>query len=193
MSSATDISVNGVILAGGRGTRVGGQDKGLLDYRGRVLIEHVIDRFAPQVDALCINANRNLESYRELGFPVITDALPDYPGPLAGMLAGLDHAVSEYVAFVPCDAPDLPTDLVARLLEALQSSGHRVAVAYDGNRMQCLHVLLHRSCRDALQAYLDAGDRKVELWLQQVQAIAVDFQEQAASFYNLNTPDHLES
>ncbi len=167
---------------------MGGQDKGLLKYQGRLLIEHVIERFAPQVDALCINANRNLERYRQLGYPVISDPLPDYPGPLAGLLAGLREAVGEYVAFVPCDAPDLPSDLVARLLAALRESSARAAIAHDGQRAQPLHALVKCDCRDDLAGYLAAGERKAARWMRQIGVLEVDFHDAAAHFHNLNDP-----
>ena len=184
-------TIGGVILSGGRGTRMGGQDKGLLKHEGSMLIEHVIDRFAPQVAAMCLNANRNLERYQGLGYPVIADPLPDYAGPLAGILAGLEHAVTEYVAFVPCDAPDLPADLVARLFDALKETGGMAAIAHDGERAHPLHCVLRRDCRESLRAFLEAGDRKAELWLQQIGAIEVDFGDQAEAFHNVNDPDAL--
>ena len=183
--------IGGVILSGGRGTRNGGKDTGLLNYEGRMLIEHVIDRFAPQVDAMCINANRNLERYQGLGYPVISDPLPDDAGPLAGMLAGLEHAITEYVAFAPCNAPDLPTDQVARLFTALKEATGVAAIAHDGERVHPLHAVLKRDCRESLRAFLDSGERQPELWMQQIGAIEVDFRDQPDAFRSINDPHTL--
>ena len=191
MSMETAIAVTGVVLAGGRSTRMGGQDKGLVEFRGKTLIEHVIEAFAPQVDELLINANRNTDRYELYGYTVITDTLPDYPGPLAGMMSGLTYAAHEYVVFVPCDVPLLPTDLVMQLLQGVQASGKRVAVAHDGKRLQPLHALVHRDCRESLETYLASGARKVEDWMQQQSAVQIDFSGRADGFFNLNTPAEL--
>src|SRR5665213_1132642 len=113
----TDIT--GLVLAGGRGSRMGGVDKGLQEYHGMALAQHALNRLAPQVGRAMINANRNLDVYRSMGVPVWADESADYPGPLAGMLAGLAHCETPYLATVPCDTPDFPTDLVRKLSEGL--------------------------------------------------------------------------
>ena len=112
--SATN-TVTGVVLAGGQGRRMGGVDKGLKILRGKPMVEWVIERIAPQVHEVLINANQNLERYAAFGHRVIPDEIAGYAGPLAGLHRGLTEAANELVATVPCDSPFLPRDLVARL------------------------------------------------------------------------------
>ena len=152
-------SVSGLILAGGQGSRMGGRDKGLVNYLGQPLVDHVIDRIAPQVDELLISANRNLDDYARRGYRVITDSLPGFQGPLAGVLAGLQASAHEWMLVVPCDMPHLPEDLVQRLLAA--SEGVAMAVADDGMRLHPAVMLIHARLENALAAYLAAGRRSV--------------------------------
>jgi len=183
--------VSGVILAGGRGRRMGGQDKGLLEHNGVTLVESIIAALAPQVDDLLINANRNIGRYAQLGYPVQPDSLPGYAGPLAGMLTGLEHARHDCVVFVPCDTPALPVRYVARLLRAVPSGGCTAAFAHDGRRAHPVYALLQRGCRAGLNRYLSAGGRKAEDWLQWIAARAVDFPELRSDIVNINAPDDL--
>jgi molybdopterin-guanine dinucleotide biosynthesis protein A len=185
--------VTGVILAGGRGTRMDGQDKGLLDYRGQRLVEYIVARFAPQVDELIINANRNEEIYSTLGHPVIADSITGFAGPLAGMLAGLEHAAHEQVVFIPCDSPVVPDDLVARLLNTAKHAGSQVAIAHDGHRLQPLHALISRSRLSSLEDYLASGERRTDAWMQSEAATTVMFKDFPNGFINLNTPADLQS
>jgi molybdenum cofactor guanylyltransferase/molybdopterin-guanine dinucleotide biosynthesis protein MobB len=185
----------GLILAGGRGARLGGADKGLVLYQGRPLIEHVIERLRPQVDALLISANRNADRYSGYGVPVVRDAAPtghaEFAGPLAGMLAALRNTTAEVVLVVPCDAPRLPTDLARRLDAARRSTGAPACYAHDGRRGQFVFALLSTTLRDALQTALASGERKVEHWFAQIGAAAVDFSDQPGAFANLNTATDL--
>jgi len=169
-----------------------GQDKGLIDYKGRPLIEYVIAVLSPQVDELLINANRNIDIYEQYGYPVIPDELPEYPGPLAGMLACLGKATHDHVVFAPCDTPKLPGDLVERLLLAMQASGKRACFAHDGQREQPVTALLHNSVQTPLTQYLASGKNKVMDWMQQIDARAVDFSESREAFANINAPADLE-
>jgi molybdopterin-guanine dinucleotide biosynthesis protein A len=180
-------TVTGLILAGGRGSRLDGRDKGWVAYRGRPLIEHALARLRPQVDAVVISANRNLDAYRALGVPVIADdpEFGAFAGPLAGILAALRGAPSEWLAVVPCDAPMLAPDLVARL-RAVQ----RPAVAFAAARVQPLFCLLPLACADALADYLAHGGRKAETWLEEIGAARVAFDD-AEAFANINTPQDL--
>ena len=187
MKIQTSIPVTGVILAGGRGLRMDGRDKGLVQYRGQRMIEHVIDVFTPQVDELLINANRNSDVYGQYGYTVIADELQEYPGPLAGMLAGLAHATHDHVAFVPCDTPALPAGLVRQLLRGLQHSRSRACYACDGEHAHPVIALLHTSMRASLARYLATGQRKVRDWLQQVEATPVEFFDAGATFANINS------
>jgi len=184
--------VSGVILAGGRGLRMGGRDKGLIRYNGAYLVESVIARLAPQVDELIIIANRNIVAYGRFGYPVYPDAVAGYLGPLAGMLTGLEQARQECVVFAPCDTTALPDRYVTRLLGAVSCSDCTAAYAHDGSRAHPVHALLRRKCRDGLSRYLSGGGRKVEDWLQQNAAQTVVFPELRDGIANINTPDDLD-
>ena len=181
--------VSGVILAGGRATRMGGDDKGLITVNGRPMIEWVIDVLRPQVGEVLINANRNLDRYRAFGYPVIDDGDREFRGPLAGIAAGLRAAAGKYVAFAPCDSPLLCSNLVSRLHAALSTAGSRIAVAHDGQRLQPVFALLERSLRDDLLRYLDSGERKIDRWYEGHGYALADFSDVAGSFANINAPD----
>ncbi|MEJ2592604.1 MAG: molybdenum cofactor guanylyltransferase MobA [Candidatus Thiodiazotropha sp.] len=185
----TSVDVTAVILAGGRGSRMGGVDKGLVDLNGRPLIEHVIAAIAGQVGALVINANRNLERYRAFGYPVITDSMSDYQGPLAGLLAAMTAVDTDDIVSMPCDGPLLCDDYVARLLRAREQAHAEIAVAHDGRRMQPVHALIPVRLRDSLQRYLDAGDRKIDLWYARHRVALADFSDIPSTFVNVNTPE----
>lgn len=179
--------ITGLVLAGGRATRMGGLDKGLVAFGGRPLIERAIERLRPQVAAVMISANRNLDRYRALGLPVLLDAeegLEPFPGPLAGMLAGLRALKTRWLAVVPCDAPFLPTDLVAHLADSL--AGSRAAVAYLGDRIEPVFCLLNRDLADDLALALAHGERRAEAWLRGVGAAPAEFLL-AEGFTNFNT------
>lgn len=183
--------ITGVILAGGRGRRMGGQDKGLIELRGRTLIESILSALAPQVDELLISANRHLARYAQFGYPVHADVLPDFAGPLAGMLTGLEQAQHATVVFVPCDTPALPAQLVTRLLQGVMAGDCLAAYAHDGMRAHPVYALLQRDCRADLRSYLATGGRKVEDWLLRVAAQPVDFPELQHDMANINVPDDL--
>ncbi|MBV1839416.1 molybdenum cofactor guanylyltransferase MobA [Photobacterium ganghwense] len=180
-----------VILAGGQASRMGGNDKGLIPLANRTLIEHVIDRLKPQTSAISINANRNKERYSHFGF-VFGDNIQDYPGPLGGMHAALhQYPDSEWIGFVPCDCPQLPVDLVARMSRACNADTD-IAVAHDGEHIQPVVTLLNRRILPKLEQFLAAGDRKIILLYRQCNMVTVDFSDQPDAFINLNTPEELE-
>lgn len=181
--------ITGIVLAGGRGRRLGGADKGLLPLRGRPMVAHVVERLLPQVGQLLIVANRNREHYAALGFPVIADSLPDYPGPLAGFAAGMQAATTPYVVTVPCDAPYLHPALVRRLAAALLKPQVEISVAHDGNRLQPVFALLPRALLPNLLAYLARGGRSVERWCRQQRLAIVRFADDPEAFLNINHPD----
>jgi molybdenum cofactor guanylyltransferase len=187
--------ITGLVLAGGRGSRMGGLDKGLQLHRGQPLARHALQRLAPQVGAMLVNANRNLEVYAALGAPLCPDALPDHPGPLAGLAAGLAHCSTPYLVSVPCDSPNFPADLVARLADALARDDAEIAVAAaveDGQlRTHPVFCLLHRSLLPSLLAFLQGGQRKVGRWAATRHAVIVPFDD-AAAFFNANTPQELQ-
>ena len=182
--------ISGLVLAGGRGSRMGGIDKGLQPHLGVPLAQHALERLRPQVGPLMLNANRNLPAYRAMGVPVWADEVPDYPGPLAGMLAGLTHCRTPYLATVPCDSPNFPADLVARLAQGLAESGAALATAYTREagerRAQPVFCLMKASLRDGLRAFIEGGERKTGLFAAQHHGVQVIFDDPAA-FANANT------
>lgn len=189
MSDTGRPPITGLVLAGGRGARMGGIDKGWVVHAGEPLVTAVLRRFAPQVDAVLISANRNVEAYRALA-PVVTDAatgvaLEMFAGPLAGVLAGLRTATTDWVAFAPCDAPALPLDLVARLAAAVGDAAAAYPVA-DGRR-QPVFALVRRATAPSLGEYLAGGGRAMHGWLDALGAIEVPFDD-AAAFRNVNEP-----
>jgi molybdopterin-guanine dinucleotide biosynthesis protein A len=187
--------LTGLVLAGGRGSRMGGVDKGLQPHRGMPLAQHALQRLRPQVGALMVNANRNHDAYAAFGAPVWPDARTDYPGPLAGMLAGLAHCTTPYLVTVPCDTPDFPPDLVARLAAALTAEGAEIAVAAtrEGGmlRTQPVFCLLSPGLAPSLAAFLDAGERKIERWTGRHRVATAVFDDPAA-FFNANTAAELQ-
>ena len=187
--------VTGLVLAGGRGSRMGGVDKGLQNHLGMPLALHALLRLGPQVGALMINANRNLGAYEAMGVPVWPDAQLDFPGPLAGFLAGLEHCETPYLLTVPCDTPNFPTDLVSRLADALAQQDAEIAMAAtqeDGRlQVQPVFCLMQASLLESLVAYTHAGQRKIDGWTAQHRCAVVTF-DAAQDFFNANTPDELQ-
>lgn len=181
-------SITGLILAGGQGSRMGGADKGLVEFRGRPLVEHAITRLAPQVDRLVISANRNTERYTALGAPVVADLTPDFPGPLAGLLAGLHACRTPRLVCVPCDVPRFPVDLAARLTAALDRAP--AAYAVTPQREHPIFLACRIDVRKELEAALKAGDRRVGAWLAHIGAVPVSFDDEAA-FANFNRREDL--
>ncbi|MFM1681746.1 molybdenum cofactor guanylyltransferase MobA [Aeromonas salmonicida] len=188
--SKTDVfPASAVILAGGRATRMGGEDKGWVALAGRPLIDHVLERLRPQVDEVLINANRSQDRYRALA-PVISDDNNDYLGPLAGMQAGLAAAHHDWVLFVPCDGPALPHDLMSRFRTALTPDTELV-VAHDGDWLQPVVALLHKSLLPSLTHALAEGERKIDNWFARHKMAVVSFADQPDAFINLNSPAEL--
>ena len=194
MAAIPETEITGLILCGGRGTRMGGVDKGLQNHNGMPLAMHALLRLQMQVGHLMINANRNLSAYESMGVPVWTDPLADYPGPLAGWLAGLEQCATPYLAVVPCDSPNFPPDLVARLSEALvaQDAEIAMAVTMEDGRLQAQPVfsLLRADLLESLVAYLKSGERKIDRWTAQHRCAQVKFDD-ADAFFNANTLEEL--
>lgn len=184
-------SATGVILAGGRGLRVGGMDKGLIEWRGRPLIEYGLDCLRAQTSTLLISANRNLERYRAYGVPVLSDDAPGYPGPLAGMLAAARAADTPWIVCAPCDMPQLPADAVRRLLAAAREQ--QVCAAYAVCRGDALYPLcvFERALIASLHEAATSNDRSVRGFLQRNNAARADFSD--CGLRNLNTPQALEA
>jgi molybdenum cofactor guanylyltransferase len=184
-------AVTGLVLAGGQGSRMGGVDKGLAPFRGRPMVAHVLERLAPQVDEILVNANRNPEAYAAFGHRVIADEIPGFAGPLAGFERGLAHARGELVATVPCDSPFLPPDLVPRLRAALESAGADLAVAKTGAQAHPVFCLMRRDVHASLERFLASGQRKIDRWYAALAVVEVAFDDEAQAFANINTRDEL--
>ncbi|MEW6763370.1 MAG: gephyrin-like molybdotransferase Glp [Pseudomonadota bacterium] len=188
--------ITGLILAGGRGSRMGNVDKGLQPFRGTTMAQHVLERLAPQVGSVIINANRNLESWRVFNVPVWPDETPDFAGPLAGLEAGLRHCATPWLLAAPCDSPFLPADLAERLAAAVDAEDADLAFAVTrepGMRQQAHPVfcLVKASRLPQLSQYLLEGGRRVDGWYKDLKAVEVLF-EDADAFRNINTLDELK-
>lgn len=191
MSASQGGRVTGLILAGGQGRRMGGVDKGLKLLRARPMVQWVIERLAPQVDELLINANQNAAAYAAFGYPVVADAITGYAGPLAGLHRGLTVAQHELVATAPCDSPFLPDDLVERLRKALDAREAELAVARTGDQPHPVFCLCRRSVLPGLTAFLESGGRKIDAWYAALRVAEVPFDDETAAFSNINTEREL--
>lgn len=180
-----------MVLAGGQGSRMGGVDKGLQPFRGRPMVAHAIERLAPQVDELLINANRNPEAYARFGHRVIADEIEGFAGPLAGFERGLAHASGVLVMTVPCDSPFLPLDLVERLRAALERDGAQLAVARTGDQAHPVFSLMRRTVHESLREFLSSGQRKIDRWYGALRVVEVAFDDEAEAFLNINTREEL--
>ena len=190
-------AITAVILAGGRGSRRGGVDKGLQNFNGVPLALHTLLRLSPQVGDVMINANRNLAAYESFGVPVWPDAtsMGDYAGPLAGFMTGLERCETPYLLTVPCDTPLFPHDLVARLADALEEQSADFAVASapeeDGqSRPQPVFCLMGTHMLESLHRYTLGGGRKIDAWTAQHKVVHVPFNlahDDAHAFFNANT------
>ena len=183
------MKVSGIVLAGGKGSRMGGVDKGLQPLRGKPMAAWAIARLKPQVDEIVINANQNVEIYSAFGYRVVPDEIGGFAGPLAGLHAGLSAATYPLAATVPCDSPFLPGDLVSRLKENLKD--HDLAVAKTGDQAHPVFVLLRTSLRKNLEAFLQGGGRKIDAWYASLKVVEVPFDDEADAFRNINTLEEL--
>jgi len=182
-------AITGIVLAGGRSRRMGGVDKGLLEFRGEPMVQHVIRALLPEVGGLMINANRNVENYKALGFPVVSDRLEGYLGPLAGFASGMSAASTPFIVTAPCDCPLVGTGLVQRLYEAALREQAQIAVAHDGERMHPVFALIQRDLLTDLLAYLESGQRKIDRWYARHRVAVVRFDDVPSWFQNVNSPE----
>jgi molybdenum cofactor guanylyltransferase len=182
-------SVSGIVLAGGQGRRMGGVDKGLQLLRGRPMVEWVLERLAPQVAEVIVNANQNVERYQQLGHRVVRDEVGGFAGPLAGLHAGLKAAKHPFVCTVPCDSPFLPLDLIRRLSASLKDRD--LAVARTGDQPHPVFALMKREVRESLEAFLAQGGRKIDAWYAALAVVEVPFDDEADAFRNINTIEEL--
>jgi molybdopterin-guanine dinucleotide biosynthesis protein A len=187
--------ITGLILAGGRASRMGGVDKGLQNHRGLPLALHALLRLQPQVGELIINANRNLGAYESFGVPVWPDVLTDFAGPLAGFMAGMEHATTPWLVSVPCDSPGFPDDLVERLAQAASDADAQIAMPVtleEGvRRTQPVFCLMQTQLLESLVAYTQGGGRKIDRWTAQHRVVEVPFDD-ARAFFNANTLAELQ-
>ena len=186
------LKTTGLILAGGLGRRMGNVDKGLVSFDGRPMIASVLDRLAPQVDELLINANRNLDDYRGFGHRIVRDAIEGFAGPLAGLEAGLAEAAHEFIVTCPCDSPFLPLDLVVRLGQSLEEKSVDLAVAKTGAQVHPVFCLVRRSVHRHLRNFLNSGGRKIDAWYATLKTTEVMFDDQPEAFANINTTNELK-
>lgn len=191
--------ISGLILAGGRGMRMGQVNKGLQNFQGEPMVSHVLRRLSPQVSQVSINVNQDAEQYTVYHCPLIPDAIPDYAGPLAGLHAGLLSCTTEYLVTAPCDSPFLPLDLVKRLAYALLQTQAQLAVAVtpedSGGKLiwqqQPVFCLIRSDLAQNLETFLLNGGRKVSNWYAHLKVTEVRFDD-VLSFRNINTRAELE-
>ena len=183
--------VTAIVLAGGMGRRMGGVDKGLVELDGRPMVAHVVERLAPQVGGVIINANQNVERYLEFAHAVVSDAIGGFAGPLAGLHAGMSAAQTPYVVTSPCDSPFLPLDLVARLAAGLEDAHAQLAVAHTFAQPHPVFALVDCNVLPHLASFLEGGGRKIDAWYATLRMAAVQFDDCENAFRNINTPDEL--
>ena len=193
--------ITGVVLAGGRGERMGGVDKGLALFHGVPLALHTLRRLQLQVGPSMLNANRNLERYQSFGVPVVADSVPDYAGPLAGFIAALQHCRTPYLMTVPCDSPLFPSDLVSRMAQALADNDADIAMASAPEpdpsgtlvpRAQPVFCLMALRVLPSLTQFVASGRRKIDAWTAQHKTVLVAFDD-AGAFANANTLAQLQA
>ena len=181
----------GIILAGGRGSRMGGVDKGLVHLKQQPLIQYVIQRLSPQVNTLLINANREINQYQTFGLPIVQDDIADFAGPLAGLHLGLLAAQQDsqfdFVLSVPCDSPSLPRDLAQRLMQGLIQNNVDIAIASSDGNTHPVFCLCKKNLLASLALFLAQGGRKVSDWQKSQSYAEVDFTDCTAAFMNINT------
>lgn len=178
--------VTGVVLAGGLARRMNNQDKGLVVYNNRPMISYALDAISKVASPVLINANRNIEKYKQFGFDVISDQTDTFDGPLAGIYSAMLHSKTDKLIIMPCDSPLIKADHLTQILTALHDDLD-IAVAFDGTRMHPVFLALRKSLQASLNEYLQAGNRKIDLWLQQHRLETVDFSQSAEVFLNINT------
>lgn len=181
------------ILAGGRATRMGGRDKGLIDLAGRAMVEYVLDALRGQAARVLINANRSVDDYGRYGVPVVGDRHEGFLGPLAGMASLMAAADTEWLLTAPCDSPQVPADLGPRLWQAAVRDDAEIGVAHSGERLEPVFALLRCALLEDLEAYLEAGERKIDRWYARRRMTAVDFSDRAEMFVNVNTPSQRDT
>jgi len=188
-------NVTGIILAGGRGRRMQNKDKGWIHYQNKPFIEHVLEKLKPQVTDIVISANRNLDNYKKLGYPIIPDRNKNHEGPLAGILATLSVIRTDFALIVPVDAPSLPSNLLKTLLSSLkpENGPMKLILAHDGQRLQPLFGVYDKRLAPDIEHYLASGNRKLTEWCLAQRPVVVDMSLYADQLCNINTPGNLSA
>jgi molybdenum cofactor guanylyltransferase len=181
--------ITAVVLAGGQGRRMGGQDKGLIDFDGRLMIEILIAHLRLQQVEVLINANRNQATYQSYGCPVISDDLKDFQGPLAGFASAMAAVNTDFILTLPCDSPLIADSFVDRFIDSYNRKATNISVAHDGERLQPVYALINTSLIDDLKKFLQSGERKIDRWYAMYDYAFVDFSDETSMFENINTPE----
>ena len=181
-----------VILAGGRGTRMSGLDKGLIEWQGKPLIEHILSQLDNGRSDIMINANRNIPDYQNYGHSIVSDTLNDYQGPLAGILSAMLQCKHDYLLCLPCDSPRPPHNLAQRLMQCIEAEHTSAAICHDGTRLQPLFAMINCNEQQRLIDFLSTGKRKVHEFFLQLEPAICDFSDQADRFHNFNTAEDMK-
>ena len=187
----TPPKITALILAGGRGSRMGSVDKGLQLFKGMPMVAHVLERISPQVDEVIINANRSIDQYAAFGHRVVPDTIDGFAGPLAGLHVGLMQATTPLLVTAPCDSPFLPLDLVTRLHTAMEVGNVDLAVAKTYDQVHPVFCLVKRDLEPHLREFLASGQRKIDKWYATLRVVEVQFDDQESAFANINTEAEL--
>ncbi|MCW9053702.1 MAG: molybdenum cofactor guanylyltransferase MobA [Motiliproteus sp.] len=187
------LPISVLILAGGRGSRMGGRDKGLVELNNQPFVEHALKIVRPFSDDIIISCNRNQAQYRNFSDTLVTDKNDDFPGPLAGIQAGLQHAKHAAMLVLPCDTPMIPTDLPQQLYQSFRNNPDAISLVNDGERLQPLHAIIPTQYRQSLNQFLEGDRRGVIRWYKQHPVKEVVYQGQAEFFTNINRLEELEA
>ena len=185
--------VSGVVLAGGLARRMDKQDKGLIEYQNKPMVSYAVEAMSQVTEAVIINANRNLKAYGQFDCEVVSDQTNSFDGPLAGVLAAMNHVKTDILLVMPCDSPLIKPQHLQKLLTALIDEEVDIAVAFDGDRLHPVLLALKTSLQDSLADYLLQGQRKIDTWLNQHTLYKVDFSQEADIFLNINTLSELQA
>ncbi len=185
--------VSGVVLAGGLARRMDKQDKGLIEYHNKPMVSYAVEAMSQVTETVIINANRNLKAYGQFSCEVISDQTNNFDGPLAGVLAAMNHTKTDILLVMPCDSPLIKSQHLQKLLTALIEKEVDIAVAFDGERLHPVLLALKTSLQHSLADYLQQGQRKIDKWLNQHALYQVDFSQEADIFLNINTLSELQA
>lgn len=187
------INITVGILAGGKATRMNNQDKGLVMFNGKYMIENIINAIEPYVKHITINANRNISKYKKLGYPVVQDFYEGYAGPLSGIYSILNVTNSKYLMILPCDSPLIEWKLIQEMYNEIKSSGVEIVVAHNTNRAQPVFMIIDTAVKDSIKEYIESGSRKIDFWYLEKNYKYIYFNENCDYFKNINTEEELNN